>query len=171
MKKRRASPSTVSRAARDFERDAAKAMSDVLGVEVKRRVIGEEAQKGDLGRDLNGSQPFSVQCKHGVRLDIIGALEEAALACDKQYTVPLAITRRVGGPAMATLLLADFVTLVKGMRRKGSRSQTAEPKHKQVVPPAIVTKLARNETYGDDAKDMVLDEQPIVAFIDELQLE
>jgi hypothetical protein len=149
VKKRRATPSTVSRAARDFERDAAKAMSDVLGVEVQRRVIGEEAQKGDLGRDLNGCQPFSVQCKHGIRIDIHGALEEAAMACDKQYVTPLAITRRVGGPALATMLLADFVKLVRG-RARGSRGRRPDPPGLvQMVPPEVVPVTKRGEAHTE----------------------
>jgi hypothetical protein len=93
------------------ERDLASLVRDVFP-RARRRCSGEESQLVDLGRDLDGTPGFAIQCCHSDRPPIYQKLSEAVAAA-KRPDLPVAITKRTRGPWVATMRLDDWLTLVR----------------------------------------------------------
>lgn len=73
-----------------YENQVAKQFRDIGFINAKRHL--EYQFQEALGRDLDGTQPFAVQCKCWKATPSIRAMEEIVL--DEHYTLPVAILKR-----------------------------------------------------------------------------
>ena len=67
------------------------------------------------GRDLDGTQPLTVQCKRRKRVamgTVMAGLQEAIESCDNEYTTPCVVFRSDFGVSHITFVLDDFVALL-----------------------------------------------------------
>lgn len=97
-----------------YENQVAKQFRDIGFINAKRHL--EYQFQEALGRDLDGTQPFAVQCKCWKATPSIRAMEEIVL--DEHYTLPVAILKRTQSTKFKKLEVAAmpldlFLAIVK----------------------------------------------------------
>jgi hypothetical protein len=85
-----------------YENQVAKQLRDIGFTNAKRHL--EYQFQEALGRDLDGTQPFAIQCKCWKATPSIRAIEEIIL--DDEYYIPVAILKRTQSTKSKTLEVA-----------------------------------------------------------------
>lgn len=87
-----------------FEREIAIRLSALLGRDVKRRL----GQARDAGHDLDGTDPFLIECKRRARISVYEWYEQVVKAAAGRGGIPMVIMRQDNGEALVLLSLIDF---------------------------------------------------------------
>ncbi len=108
--KRRVSGRGARRKGHDWEREVACLFAGVFGPAVRR---GLQYRDGADATDVVGVPGWWIECKKGRRPNPIRALRQAIAATGQSKLRLVAICREDGREPTATLLLADFVLLLR----------------------------------------------------------
>lgn len=101
-----------------FERVVAVALRDIYP-DARRGIV--QARAGNEAPDVEET-PFWVECKIGQRVNLHGALAQAAEATDGRP--PLAICKVDFQPPTATMYLSDFIALIqRGVIGRGNKRE------------------------------------------------
>ena len=93
-----------------WERDVVRLFAAVFGSVVRR---GLQYRDGVDAPDVMGVPGWWIECKKGRRPNPLGALRQAIQAAGQSKLRPVAICREDGREPTATLLLADFILLLR----------------------------------------------------------
>ena len=107
---RRASGAGARRKGHDWERQVVRLFAAVFGSVVRR---GLQYRDGADAPDVVGVPGWWIECKKGRRPDPLGALRQAIAAASGATMRPVAICREDGREPTATLLLVDFMMLLR----------------------------------------------------------
>lgn len=118
-----------------------------------RRGIGQSRSGGDVP-DVEGCEPFWVQCKHGAVADIRAAMRQAITELSgynarderSRYSVPLVMARRNGGEDTITLRASDFIRLLEQIKQ----SQQVLPTEQPALPERSTAELSKHQTYDPE---------------------
>ena len=90
-----------------YERYVASLFRDA-GFDYAERHLEYQSNAAIAGRDLSGTEPFAVQCKHYAKTPSITAIEE--INSDSEYRIPVAFLKRSRGGGMSSLEVAVIET-------------------------------------------------------------
>ncbi len=93
-----------------WERDVVRLFATIFGSVVRR---GLQFRDGSDAPDVVGVPGWWIECKKGRRPNPVGALRQAIIAAGSSLLRPVAICREDGSEPTATLLLADFILLLR----------------------------------------------------------
>ncbi len=103
-----------------WERDVVRLFAAVFGFVVQR---GLQYRDGADAPDVVGVPGWWIECKKGRRPNPLGALRQAIAAAAESKLRPVAICRADGREPTATLLLADFILLLREAREPDSHAE------------------------------------------------
>lgn len=98
----------------DFERKVANAFRLAGWLGAKRHLEFQQAEA--QGFDLDGTEPFRIQCKRLAAYAPVATMGEIKPA---PGVVPLLVTKPDDGPAMVVLRFTDFIALAAKLKRAG----------------------------------------------------
>lgn len=116
---------------KQFERDIANALGHIFPE--AQRMLEYQASNG-IGVDIEGTDPFLIQCKNHANYCSVGTINEVRKQREDQ--IPVLVTKGIRLEAMAVLPFEKFVTLLEvayGLRPRLERS-TSERQKKIELP-------------------------------------